>query len=210
MENVKIYFKVSMILLMLLLSSTMLFAQQFEEVKEAFSLSYELEKEGEYSKASETMKTVYDENSYEINLRLGWLAYLSGLFTESIAYYQKAISLKPISIEARFGIAYPASSLGNWEQVINQYNKILEIDPENTYANYRLGNIYYGREDFQKAEKYFEKVVNLYPFDYDAVIMLAWTKLKLEKLREAKVLFQKTLLISPEDESAQEGLELIK
>ena len=210
MENVKIYFKVSMILLMLLLSSTMLFAQQFEEVKEAFSRSYELEKEGEYSKASETMKTVYDENSYEINLRLGWLAYLSGLFTESIAYYQKAISLKPISIEARFGIAYPASSLGNWEQVINQYNKILEIDPENTYANYRLGNIYYGREDFQKAEKYFEKVVNLYPFDYDAVIMLAWTKLKLEKLREAKVLFQKALLISPEDESAQEGLELIK
>jgi len=40
--------------------------------------------------------------------------------------------------------------------------------------------------------------------------MLAWTNFKLGKLREAKVLFQKALLISPDDESATEGLNLIK
>ncbi|MDZ7742965.1 MAG: tetratricopeptide repeat protein [Bacteroidota bacterium] len=209
MEFLKNKLKIALPIIFGLLMNS-LYAQDFEAVQDAFTQSYTLEKEGEYSRAVELLKEVYDEDSYEINLRLGWLSYLSGMFTGSIAYYQKAISLKPLSIEARFGIAYPASSIGNWEQVINQYNKILEIDPENTYASYRLGNIYYGREDYQKAEKYFEKVVNFYPFDYDAVIMLAWSELKLEKLREAKVLFRKALLISPDDESAKEGLGLIK
>jgi len=39
---------------------------------------------------------------------------------------------------------------------------------------------------------------------------MAWTNFKLEKYREAKILFQKTLLISPGDASALEGLGLLK
>jgi hypothetical protein len=40
--------------------------------------------------------------------------------------------------------------------------------------------------------------------------MMAWTSLKMGKMREAKVLFNKVLLLSPDDESAIEGLSLIK
>ena len=91
-----------------------------------------------------------------------------------------------------------------------QYGKILEIDPKNTLANYRIGMIYYGSEDYSLALKYFEKVVNLYPFDYDGTIMYAWTNFKLGKLREAEILFKKALLIKPGNESAKEGLQLVK
>jgi len=52
--------------------------------------------------------------------------------------------------------------------------------------------------------------VNLYPLDYDSVIMLAWTKLKLGKSNEAKVLFNHALTLRPNDKSAMEGLKLIK
>jgi hypothetical protein len=52
--------------------------------------------------------------------------------------------------------------------------------------------------------------VNLYPFDHDALLMYAWTNLKLGKLREAEVLFQKVIMNNPNDESAQEGLKMIK
>jgi hypothetical protein len=52
--------------------------------------------------------------------------------------------------------------------------------------------------------------VNLYPFDYDGTIMFAWTNLKILKLREAKLLFQKALLIKPGDSSALEGLASIQ
>lgn len=187
-----------------------LYAQDYSAVQNAFKNSYELESSGKYSEAVNVLKEVYREDSYEINLRLGWLTYLSGNFIEAIPFYQKSIELKPLSVEARLGLVYPASAMGNWTHVENMYNEILEIDPQNTTVNYRMGLIYYGREEYATAAQYFEKVINQYPFGYDGVIMMAWSNLKLEKLREAKVLFQKALLISPDDESALEGLELLK
>ena len=176
----------------------------------AFENSYSMEDKADYSRAIRTLKDVYQENSYEINLRLGWLHYLSGLHIESINYYQKAIKLRPYSIEPKFGYVLPAAAMGNWTQVMYQYQGILKIDPLNTLANYRMGQIYYNKKDYLQAEKYLEKVVNLYPFDYDANLLFGWTSFKLGKLREAKVLFTKVLLNKPKDDSAMEGLSLIK
>jgi tetratricopeptide (TPR) repeat protein len=185
-------------------------AQDYTRLRTAFTESYEKEKSGQYDDAAKALKVYYDANSYEINLRLGWLTYLQGQFTESLGYYNKAIELMPYAIEPRFGVVLPASSLGNWDAVIAQYNKILTIDPNSTVTLYRLGLISYDKKDFNLAYKYFEKVVNLYPFDYQSVLMLAWTNFKLGKTREAKILFNKALLYSPEDASAKEGLGLIK
>lgn len=193
-----------------LLSSFTVRSQDYQVLQDAFSKSHAYESRGNFTDAIASMKKVYLEDSYEINLRLGWVTYLAGLFTESSAYYQKAINLKPYAIEAKFGLVYPASALGSWDQVVAQYNEILKIDPQNTQANYRMGSIYYGRRDFAKSEKYLEKVVNLYPFDYDSMVLFAWTNLKLGKLREAQVLFNKVLLNKPHDPSALEGLSLIK
>lgn len=181
-----------------------------EKIQAAFTKSYELENGGDYTNASKALKEVYDENSYEINIRLGWLSYQSGFFTESAAYYEKAIVLKPLSIEARLGYAYPASAMGNWNFVINKYEEILEIDPSNSLVLYRMGSIYYGKENYANAIKYYEKAANFYPFDYDITIMYAWTNYQLGKLREARVLFQKALMITPGDKSALEGLGLIQ
>ena len=181
-----------------------------QDVKTAFKKSYDLEKEGKYTEAMEIIKTVYDENSYELNLRLGWLAYSAGSFTESIAYYNKSIELMPLSIEAKLGLVYPASAVGNWNQVIDAYNKILMIDQHNATANYKLGYIYYYRKDYEKAYRYFQGLVNNYPFEYNYLLMFAWTNLNLGKSREAKVLFNKVLLISPDDKSALDGLKRIK
>lgn len=201
--------KITLFLVSLFLLTAIISAQN-TSLQDAFKNSYELEKEGEYSKAINALKKVYDDNSYELNLRLGWLHYSSGLFTEAAAYYQKGIELKPLSIEARLGYALPTSALGNWEQVLTTYKAILQIDPNHSTTNYRIGLIFYGRQDYKTAERYFEKVLNSYPFDYDSLLMLGWTKYFLGKRNEAKVLFNKVLLYSPEDDSALEGLDLVK
>ena len=185
-------------------------AQDFNAKASAFKESYGMEEKGDYSSAINLLKKVYQQDDYPLNLRLGWLSYLNGSFIESTAYYNKAIQLKPYAIEPRLGLAYPASAMGNWTQVKEQYYKILEIDPQNTLVNYRLGMIAYSNENYPEAIKYFEKVVNLYPFDYDALIMYAWSSLKLGKLREAEVLFKLVLLLSPDDESALDGLNSIQ
>ena len=183
---------------------------QSDKLDAAFLKSYQCEAKADYSNAVKSLKDVYDEKSYEINLRLGWVNYEAGLFTESLAYYEKAIALMPYSIEAKSGYVYPASALGNWDKVITQYKNILTTDPQNTSVNYKLGNIYYGKKDYTNAYKHFEKVVNLYPFGYDALIMFAWTNYQMGKTKEAKVLFNKVLMVSPSDKSALEGLGMIK
>ncbi|MDO9510940.1 MAG: tetratricopeptide repeat protein [Bacteroidales bacterium] len=185
-------------------------AQDNKAVLAAFKTSYTYENSGDYSKAIDAVKGVYSADNYWINIRLGWLTYMSGLFTESIAYYQKSIKLMPVSIEAKLGLALPASALGNWDLVKTTYLEILKTDPNHSLTNYRMGLLYYGRNDYGSAYKYFEKVVNLYPFDYDSVLMFAWTNFKSGKIREAQILFNRVLVIKPDDASALEGLSYIK
>jgi len=207
MELLKMNKKLMLLVLAISLSQIVI-AQN--AVIDAFKKSYTYEKDGEFKKAVEELKKVYDADSYEINLRLGWLNYQAGVFTESVAHYQKALNLMPYSEEAKYGLILPKAAIGKWDEVIELYKKILANSPNNTIANYRLGLIYYGKKEYDKAFKNFEKVVNLYPFDYDGLIMLAWTNLQLGKLREAKVLFNKVLMYSPGDKSATEGLKSIK
>lgn len=199
----------------LLLTVILLWAVNFktfgqENVITAFKDSYTLEQSGDYAKAAEKVNSIYQADSYEINLRLGWLNYMAGKLNESEKYYAKAISLKPYSIESRLGMAYPLAAQAKWDDLVVLYNKILEIDPQNTLVNYRMGLIYYNRESYERADQYLEKVINLYPFDYDTMILLAWNKLALQKFKEAKILFNKVLMYSPNDASALEGLKLIK
>jgi tetratricopeptide (TPR) repeat protein len=176
----------------------------------AFSKSYTLEKSGDFKASMDQLKKVYDESSYEINLRIGWLNYNAGLFDEAIIFYSKAQKLKPYSEEARFGLILPYSALGKWDEVIKLYNEILDVNPNNTVALYRLGVVYYGRKDYNTAYPLFKKVVDLYPFGYDGLLMLAWTSYFQGKYNDAKVLFNKVMLYNPGDESASEGLKLIK
>lgn len=198
-----------LIFLAIFLSSTYISFSQ-EQLITAFGDSYVKEKSGRYAEAATAIKAYYDEKSYEINLRLGWLTYLQGQFSESLGYYNKAVELMPYAIEPRLGVALPASALGNWDMVVAQYNTILSVDPNNTLTLYRMGLISYEKKEYQQAYKYFEKVVNLYPFDHGSLLMFAWTNLKLGKSREAKILFNKALLYNPDDASAKEGLGLLK
>lgn len=177
---------------------------------DAFKSSYESENTGDLETAIEALEPMYNPDSYELNLRLGWLHYQKGEMDESIVFYRRAVNLKPYAIEPKLGLAYPYSALAMWDDVIGLYEKILETDPQNSLVNYRLGLIYYNRGQFERADSFIEKTVNLYPFDYDSLLLFAWNKLMMQRTREAKVLFEKVLLANPGDESALNGLSLIQ
>lgn len=183
-----------------------IFAQTFEETQNAFKASYVNEYKANYTAAISDLQKVYKDNSYECNLRLGWLHYLGKKYDKSLEYYQKAIALKKYSVEARMGYIKPANMLKKYTDVYNKYEEILTIDPYNSVANYWVGVSYYNVKKYDIAAKYFELVVNMYPFDFDGNHMLAWTYLSLGRKPEAKILFQKALLYKPADESAKSGL----
>jgi tetratricopeptide (TPR) repeat protein len=198
----------AIVFLLFLLAVVRLYGQS--NVHEAFIESYGLEATGNYSNAIEKILNIYEASSYDINIRLGWLYYNLGNYPESKKYYKMATEILEYSLEAKLGYVLPLAGLGLWNEVVNVYNDILRIDPQNTVVNYRMGAIYYERKEYEKAYGYLENVINLYPNDYDSVVLFGWIHYQMSKLKEAKVLFEKALLIKPNDASAQYGLTLIK
>jgi len=185
-------------------------SQNQTTLQKAFSNSYEFEAQKKYSEAIKTLQDIYVEKSYEINLRLGWLYYLNAEHNNSIIFYNKAIKLMPVATEPLWLIVSPLASLEQWNEVEKTYIRILKLDPKNAMANYRLGLIYYYRKDFVRAKKFFDISLNLFPFEYDYMLMSAWTNYFLGNKNDARVLFNKVLLYSPNNTSALEGLSLLK
>ena len=116
----------------------------------------------------------------------------------------------PAATEPKWAIINAYTIQENWVEIEKTYLAILKLDAKNATANYNLGLIYYYRKDYVSAKKYFDVALNLYPFGYNNMLMSAWTNYFLGNKNDASVLFNKTLLYSPNDSSALEGLALIK
>lgn len=179
-------------------------------IQNAYKNSYAEEARKNYIEAINEIKPFYSDNNYEANLRLGWLYFLSKNYPLSEIYYAKAVHLKPNAIEAKLGYVKPLALLDKKDNVLAQYAAILRIDPQNTQANYWTGVIYYYRKQYEVASRYFTRVVNLYPFDYDGNQMLAWSYLMIGNKAQARTYFEKALLIKPDDISCIDGLNRTK
>ena len=197
--------RLSYIILLAAISSFS-YAQTDVALQRAFRNSYANENKKDYQSAIADVTPYYSEGNYEVNIRLGWLNYVNKNYNASQTYYSKAVSIKPNSIEAKFGYVKPLSFLQSWDKVLAQYTDIIKIDPQNTQANYWAGVIYYNRKNFAEATKLFKAVISLYPFDYDGNHMMGWASLMAGKKPDAKIYFNKALIIKPDDPSSIEGL----
>lgn len=193
-----------------ILISAYSFSQDSKALQTAFAKSYAYEAKYEYEDAIRAIKELYNEKSYPINVRLGWLYYLNKNYTSSIAYYQKAIDIMPAAAEPLWGLLSPQIALEKWGDVEKTYLAIVKLEPKSATAHYKLGMIYYYRKNYSTAKKYFDVALNLYPLDYDSLLMSAWTNYFLGNTSEAKILFNRVLLLYQTDSSALEGLGLIK
>jgi tetratricopeptide (TPR) repeat protein len=176
---------------------------------QAFAKSYQVEKDKDYKNAITALREGFDSTQYESNLRMGWLHYASGFYKGSLSYYKKALAKLPNSEEAKLGLVLPTTVIGTTDEVIAIYKSVLEKNAGNTACCYNLGYIYYNAKDYKNALMYFKKIIDLYPFDYDGLLMTAWTNYQLGNKTEATDLFYKVLLYSPTDQSAVEGLKLM-
>ncbi|HQQ94300.1 MAG TPA: hypothetical protein PLQ93_07085 [Bacteroidia bacterium] len=186
-----------------LLSHGLIQAQQNPEL--AFSKSYLYEYEAQYAKAIKALQDL-NADTYESNLRLGWLNYLNKDYVRSQHHYRKAIALEGNSVEARFGLVLPQSAEGDWNAVLGTYLEILKLDPNNSIANYRTSSIYFNRKDYLHAANYIAKVINLYPFDFDSNLLYGKILAAQAKNADARVYLQKALEYNPQSEEAKTAL----
>jgi Tfp pilus assembly protein PilF len=205
---------IKLILILLILSFSINASSNGNESdkRKAFKLSIEEAEIGNYERAIEALNNIYGnyKGDYLVNLRLGYLHYLSKEYEQSVKFYQEAMRISDNSIEAMLGLTYPYSEMKKWESIKEIYLKIIDKDQFNYTANLRLGQIYLNNEDYLNAKKYLEKVQNQYPSDYDANLSLGWTYYYLGNNSKANKLFSNALIANPVDSSAIEGLNSTK
>jgi tetratricopeptide (TPR) repeat protein len=185
--------RIALVLFLIVFVSNKTTAQNNET---AFSKSYQFEYDAQYAKAIKAL-TDLNTDSYEFNLRLGWLCYLSKEYTRSEAYYKKAIAQEASSIEARFGIVLPMAAESKWSNVLLTYFEVVKIDPNNSVANYRIATIFYNKKDYPNAVTYVTKVIKLYPFDFDSNLLYGKVLMAQGKNAEAKKELEKALKSNP-------------
>jgi hypothetical protein len=93
-----------------LLGLTLPAAQQDQPA--AFAASYAAEAKADYGAAlaAAALRTGYSD-TYEQNLRLGWLCFLAKNYPVSTTYYQKATEQRPYALEPKFGLVKPLNAL---------------------------------------------------------------------------------------------------
>lgn len=214
MRKMMKYSKKLLFLLLVIFATNVLYGSppNQEEKLKAFQSSITEESIGNYDKAIELIKPIYDQepNDYLANIRLGWLYYLSKKNDLATKHYKEAVRISGNSIESLLGLTYPYSAIDNWEEIKNIYKQIIDIDPLNYTANLNIGKIYYNSADYLNAKKIFEKLADIYPSDYETNLYLGWTYYSLGSNSKAYDYFVMALIANPSAASAKEGLNLTR
>ena len=197
-----------MVSMMLLAASVVKVTAQDMSTQDAFSLSYSAEYNKDIPGAIKPLKAIEAKESgnYLLELRIGWLLYVSELYNESVEYYKKAAQLEPSAVEPLLGIVNSLAAGGKNEELMPVYKSILTIDPNNYTALSRLAWISYSKKEYLKAAEMYRVLVQRYPSDTEMLLGLGYA-LKMDgNSVDAAKYFNRVLLLSPKNARAIEGL----
>ncbi len=178
------------------------------EIRDAYHKSYRYEKAQNYADAIKALAPVVDAypTAYTVNLRLGWLNYLTGGFATARKHYETAIKAAPDSIEAKLGHTLPLMAQEKWDDAAAVARQVLRIDPSNYTANLRLAYVLRLQKKFDAAEQILNGMLVLYPTDISLLTEFALIKLAKDNKPEAKRVFNDILTLDPENVTAKAQL----
>jgi serine/threonine-protein kinase len=91
----------------------------------------------------------------------------------------------------------------NWQdkqsEAIAEYRQALDLDPDNDYASWGLGSVYFNQKDYEKALPYLERAVEDVPSNAGYQHWLGACYYKLERYEEALPHFERSVEEDPND-----------
>jgi tetratricopeptide (TPR) repeat protein len=123
-------------------------------------------------------------------LNKGVQSYKNAKYEDAIAHFQKAVALDPKLLNARLYLAtayaqqyIPGADTPENNQVgqqaIDEYKKVLQMDPKNTNSVKGIASLYFNMKKFDQAKEYHEKAKQLDPNDpeeYYSIAVIDWTQ----------------------------------
>ena len=178
------------------------------KLEAAFAKSIQYEKQLNYDEAKKPLQslTAAQQQTYFVQVRLGWLAYKNGQYPEARESYEAAVRLSPKSTEAKLGLVLPVLAQGRWAEAEGLAKQVLQADPNNYFANLRLAYALRMQSKFTQAEEIDNRLVEAYPTDVSVLLELGLTKVGLNQKEAAAKVFQKVLLLDPENAIANQQL----
>ena len=123
-------------------------------------------------------------------LNKGVQSYKNAKYEDAIAHFQKAVALDPKLLNARLYLAtayaqqyIPGADIPEnnqmGQQAIDEYKKVLQMDPHNTNSVKGIASLYFNMKKFDQAKEYHEKAKQLDPNDpeeYYSIAVIDWTQ----------------------------------
>ncbi len=142
------------------------------------------------------------------NLNRGVQAFKATKYSDAVEYFKKAVELDPDFPTARLYLAtaymsqyIPGADSPENKQyaqsAMDQFTKVLAANPKDLLATQSIANIYFQQKDWDKAEEWNRKVVELDPNNKEAYYTLGvipWTRFLIAD-RQARV----DMAMKPED-----------
>jgi tetratricopeptide (TPR) repeat protein len=176
-----------------------------DAVLEALTKSYQYEKAQNYEDAIKAIAVLKDQD-YLIQLRLGWLYYLSGNYANSRQRYQMAIAAAPKAIEPRLGYMLPLLAQARYAEVEAVARQVLTMDSANYYASLRLAVALRLQEKLAPAAEVNVAMLELYPTDVSFLIELGLVHVAQQDQVAARQVFHRVLTLDPENVTAKTQL----
>jgi tetratricopeptide (TPR) repeat protein len=181
-----------------------------DPIRDAFARSYEHETAGRYEQAIAALEPVREvsQQSYLLNLRLGWLHYLRGDYESAGGYYRAAIAAALTATEPRVGYLLPLLAQLRFDEAERVARRVLEVDPANYYANLRLAYALRKQNRLAEAEQIASHILERQPTDVSVLAELGSVYADQRRHEEARQVFEKVLLLAPTNALAREQLGL--
>jgi tetratricopeptide (TPR) repeat protein len=142
-----------------------------------------------------------DNNDFkqEANIYLAKIEYELNHYDSALRYAQNAQYLYSDFWELNLILAKVYYSLNMFTHGITPINKALQLNPKEAVIKEFAGKIYFGLEDYKKAEFYFAEFIEMSSeVSAEIYTLLAKSFLKQRKNNEAKLFFELALNVDPE------------
>jgi tetratricopeptide (TPR) repeat protein len=193
---------------LLVLASGATAQAQETDIARAYARSYELEKAQRYADAVSALGPVYRAypNAYTVNLRMGWLFYLAGNYTNAGSHYDSAMAAAPAALEPKLGGLLPLLAQERWSAAETLAYQVVSVDHYNYYGNLRLIIALRMQRKLEPAYQIALKMVRAYPTDVLHLAELALVHEARGEKAEAARLFGEILILDPQNDQAKRYL----
>jgi len=139
--------------------------------------------------------------------RIGQSYYTLGDFEKAEHYFTKAVQQAQQNIEFRAKLATTKLQLKKLPQAQQLFKEVLKAYPKHVQSLTNLGYLYFTQGNIAQAHQYYDKALALNP-DYEAALLnKAGLYNYLKEYAKAKLLLQRLLKHSPNNEKAKQILE---